>query len=286
MPAEAAGYRVYFRAKVDSTGEVKETNEHNNWSGTDEWYPVTGDCDLKPTYIRLTNNRTTLKEGDAYGLEMVVKNQGTTNCPMSIRSAYKHQKPGQSDWDLVATDGTDAKDLTPGKENYEYTKNEPFTADTPGTHYIQAHADYLKAQPETDETNNSITSSFTVTAYKPDFIVSDLYIKVGSTTYRDGGTIKRNSYIHPYCVIKNIGTSGTHPGFRIAYDIDGDRRDSDGIDKNELCAGCSTTEYVSKDSIKLGDTGTRTYKCDIDYENKVTESNKSNNSATMSFTVK
>ncbi|MFA6056241.1 MAG: CARDB domain-containing protein, partial [Thermodesulfovibrionales bacterium] len=121
----------------------------------------------------------------------------------------------------------------------------------------------------------------------PDFIISDLYIKVGSTVYRAGGTIGKDSYVHPYCTVKNIGNSGTHPSFRLAYYINADNyRDSDGLDPNELCVGCSKTENVSSDSIKLGDTGTRTYRCCADYQSAVSELNESNNCATMTFTVK
>lgn len=39
VPSSAGGKRVYFRSKVDSTGEVRETNEKDNWSDT-EYYPV------------------------------------------------------------------------------------------------------------------------------------------------------------------------------------------------------------------------------------------------------
>jgi hypothetical protein len=410
IPPEAAGYRIYFRSKVDSTGEVKETNEHDNWSGPDEWYPVAGNCDLIISYARLTGGRTTLKEGDRYGFEMSIKNQGANPCPMSTRSAYYHQKPGQTTWDLVATDGTDVKQLASNQDNYEYIMDEPFTADTPGIHYVKACADYLGEQPELDEnnncanssfiviphrpdfvvtsvgtkngkttlnfaenfglqmfiknqgtvnspvgirsayylknpnqttfqyitddgsdasdlpvgatkqeatstepyvanisgtweimacadyqgdvleiseSNNCLTSSFFVNNAKPDFVVSDLYLVVNGGIYRNGSSFGKGQYVHPYCTVKNIGTSGIHSGFRLAYYINASEyRDSDGLDTNELPVGASKTEYVSGNTIKLGDTGARSYRCCVDYQGVVSELNENNNCATMTFNVK
>lgn len=150
-----------------------------------------------------------------------------------------------------------------------------------------ACADYLGQVAESNESNNCAISSFYVNETKPDFIVSDLYIKIGSAVYRNGSSFSRGQYVHPHCTVTNIGTSGIHPGFRLAYYINtGVYRDSDGLDPNELPVGASKTEYVSSSSIKLGDRGTRTYTCCVDYLSQVAELNESNNCATMTFYVR
>ncbi len=111
----------------------------------------------------------------------------------------------------------------------------------------------------------------------PDLIVTAVWLKEGST-------IKKGSVVHPYCTVKNIGTAASG-AFRIAYYINADQyRDDDGVDP--LCAGCSATEYVSNNNIKLGDAGNRTLRCCADYKGEVSESNESNNCSTISFVVR
>jgi hypothetical protein len=286
IPLSSAGYRLYLKAKTDATEEVEEQHESDNWSGFD-WYPILGEADLVITHASLTNNRTVLKEGESYGFEAIVQNQGNTPAPVQTRAGYYHQNPSQSNWELWATDGIDVSKLIPGRENYEYTKDEPFIAQNPGLHYLKICADCESKQPETDETNNCQTISFEVIMHRPDFIISDIYLKVGTSIIREGGRVKRDSYVQPYAVIKNIGNSNNHPGFRAAYYINSDTyRDSDGIDPNEIPVNYTKTEYVSPSSaFKLGDTGIRTYRCTADYQNKVLELNENNNSKTITFTV-
>ncbi len=162
VPPEAVGKRVYFRSKVDSTGEVSETDEHDNWSDV-EWYPVPGSCDLIISYARLTGGRTSLQNGEHFGFEMAVKNLGPDTCSHDIRSAYYQKRPGSSTWDLLTSDETDAQNLLVGQDNFESILDEsPFVADTPGVHEGKVCADYLESNPESNEGNNCTTFSFVV----------------------------------------------------------------------------------------------------------------------------
>jgi len=277
VPPEAAGKRIYFKAKVDSTDEVKETNEHDNWSDY-EWYPVPGNCDLTISNAQVTGGRTSLREGDRYGFEMWVTNVGTTACPKDTQSGYYHKKPG-GDFVRVTDDHTEAHLLLPGQNNHELTLNEPFTADTPGTHELKVCANIDNSNIDTNSANNCKIIDFEVTTYHPDFIVTQLGLK-------EGTIIKKGSYVHPYCVIKNIGNAPSPKDIRSAYYIDGDRRTDDGTKASELCVGCEKKEEVLGDIIKLGDKGTRTLTCCADYKNEVAELNESNNCRSMTFTVK
>lgn len=277
IPEEAAGYRIYFKAKVDSTGEVKETDEGDNWSDN-EWYPVQSSCDLVISSAGLTKGRTSLNESEYYGFEMYVRNEGTTPCPIGFRSAYYHKKPGATSWDKVADDGSDAKELMPDHDQYEVTLKEPFIADTPGTHEGMVCADYLDTNPETDKNNNCTSFAFEVKFARPDFIVSSL-------GFKEGTVIKKGSRVHPYCVIKNIGNATPTKGIRSAYYIDGDKRADDGTDANQLAPGQEQREEVIKNNIKLGDKGDRTLTCCADFEKSVVELNENNNCSSISFTV-
>lgn len=289
VPPEAKNRRVYFRAKVDSTKEIHETNEDDNWSyWQKEWYPVSGDVDLVVAVAQLVGQKTSVNLGSTYRLEMAVENVGLDAPMIGFRSAYYLQKPGATAFTRVADDGSNSDELVPpGRWQWEATPTEGYVADKIGTHNVTICADYQASVPELDESNNCSSFSFEVLPVGPDFVVADQYIKVGSTTYRAGSTIKKSSYVHPYCVVKNIGNSGTHPGFRLAYYINANKyRDSDGVDPNQVGVGVSHTEYVSSDSIRLGDTGTRTYRCCADYQGAVPELNETNNCSTMTFYVR
>jgi hypothetical protein len=112
-----------------------------------------------------------------------------------------------------------------------------------------------------------------------DFVVTGLWL-------REGTSVRSGTRVHPYCTVKNIGTVGSPSGIRLAYYINSDQyRDGDGVDAHELCAGCEKTENVDNDNIKLGDRGTRTYRCCADSEGQVNELNESNNCSIISFTV-
>jgi len=275
------------KAKIcaDYDGKVPEKDETNNCTvfsfGVDMHRP-----DFVISQFGLTGGRTSLKLGEQFGLRAVVANQGSVPATIDIRSAYYIKSPGESGWKYVQDDGTDANELCPGCFHEEATLNEPFLANAIGIWQAMACANYKHAS-EADSTNDCSTFSFEVKPVGPDFVISDMYIKVGSTVYREGSTIKRNSVVHPYAIVANIGTSSAHPGFRIAYYIDSDKfRDSDGLNSNEVCAGCSKTEYISNDGIRLGDKGARTYRCCADYKGTVPELDETNNCKTMIFYIK
>ncbi len=399
-PPEATGKRIYFKSKVDSTGEVRETNEHDNWSDV-EWYPVAGSCDLIIPYARLTGGRTFLNEGEHYGFEMAVKNLGPDACPLDIRSAYYHKNPGASIWDYVTDDETLASKLIANQENLESTLNEPFIASTPGIHEIKVCADYLNSDQETDESNNCTTSSFEVRMYRPDLVVIQIGLTGGRTTLiqgdrfglsmvvknqgnapatvdtrsayylmspgsstwtyqtddlttavqmcmgcsktewnttdpyaasvtgwwqgmtcadrwnwqseldevnncksfafyvapagpdlvvsalgiREGTSIRQGTYIHPWCTVKNVGNRTPSSDSRLAYYIDGVYRTDDFIDNIQVNPGQEKWEEVQSNIIKLGNKGSRTYTCCADYQGSVLELNESNNCSSLSIIV-
>lgn len=284
---EMAGKRLYLKAKADSTGEVKEADEGDNWSDEDkEWYPIRGGCNLTISSIGLDDGKTFLNEGESYGLRAAVRNIGTTPCPGETRMTYYEKRPGSSNFIAVADDGSDANQVLPGVDQWEHTMNQPFRANVVGITEVMACADTNGANPETDETDNCLTGSYEVRIYRPDFYVPDLYLKVGSSFIRNGGIVKKDSYVHPYCTVKNVGNAPSPTSILLGYWINWDRfRDNDTVEASELCVGCEKTEAVVSDSIRLGDTGARTYRCCVDYQGAVSELNEANNCALMNFTV-
>lgn len=282
------GEPISFRVKVNTTNEAYENDYSDNTSEVKAYQVQLSGVDLTIPYASLTGGRTFLKTGDNIGLQTAVRNIGTQTPVGGSRLSYNIYGPSTNNvWTRIADDGSDAGELIPWRDQPEQmlTELSGYT-NAAGWHTAMVCADYQNSTPETDENNNCYSFSYEVKLVLPDFIVADMYLKVGSTVIREGGTVKKDSYVHPYCVVQNIGTTGIHAGFRMAYYIDATNfRDSDGLDPNELCIGCMKTEYVSTDSIRLGTTGARTYQCCADYQGAVPELVEWNNCAIMNFSV-
>jgi hypothetical protein len=281
VPPEASGQRIYFKSKVDSTGEVRETNEHDNWSDV-EWYPVEGYCsscpDLAVPYIGLTAGKTSVDLGGKFGLEVDVMNQGNANCPIDIRGAYYLKVPNATNWTQVADDGSEASDLDVGESEREYTMDSPFTANQIGAWQGMFCADHLNAVREQDESNNCKIFIFNVNPVGPDLIISSL-------GFKEGLSFKRKISSHPWAIVKNIGNKTPASNIRIAYYIDGQYRDDDGVSADELTPGRDQYESVDNNNIRLGDWGTRTLTVCVDTKGQVPELNEGNNCASVRFTV-
>jgi hypothetical protein len=287
VPDEAAGYRLHIDAKVDSTKEVKESNEGDNWSDTDkEWYPVKGSPDLAAVAVRLTNGRTTLVEGERYGLEMDIKSQGQTPHPLDFRSSYGEMGPNDLSWKIVATDGTDAKETVPGNIKTEKTLNEPFIAKDPGVHQLMACDDYNNTVEETDETNNCVTSTFLVVPREVDIIVSQVGINEGST-------IIAGRYFHPRAFFQNIGIHPPLTDSRGSYSFSGPgtngiwkRCADDGMSASDLAPQRLQYEEVYSDMCQAPTmTGQYILRVCADYLNQIPETNENNNCTGFPFNV-
>lgn len=284
VPEEARGKRIYFKSKVDSTGEVQETNEHDNWSDV-EWYPVQGDCDLVITYARLTGDRTNIFEGDNYGFKMAIKNQGADNCQINTRSAYYHKNPGAISWELVTSDETGAQHLSPGVEWEERTLDDPFTTNILGTHQFMVCADYLHTQPETDENNNCTTSTFNVVAHRPDFIISHISLTGGRTA------LNLSNRFGLEITVTNQGNATPTADIRSVYYLKAPGQTiwtyvaDDGSGASNFCIGCSENEYNMDNPFTASSVGTWQGKACADYQGAVNELDENNNCSSFTFQV-
>ncbi len=280
VPVDAAGKRFYVKAKVDATEDIAETDENNNNSDV-EWYPIQGACDLVISSGNLTKGRLALNQGEPYGFGATVLNLGPDSCPSDTRLSYFYKKPGDADWRSADGDDTPASKLLPNQSNEEWMTEDTLVADIPGTYQARICADTNNGNRETIESNNCFDFSYTVLAivWKPDFIVSALWIA-------EGTTIKSGTRVHPHCNAKNIGNATPTKDMRLAYYINSNQyRDDDNVEASEMCVGCEQHEQVNNNNIKLGDRGTRSFMCCVDYQGAVSELNEGNNCATIYFTV-
>jgi subtilase family serine protease len=290
------GSILALKACVDTDDEIQEMDEGdkskdiqdpdadksittNNCSRTERFYIKEDDSFNSATAPDLTIQSLGLQEGTRINQSSIVhpycviRNIGLSTPVSGIRTAY------YIDGDYRADDGSDAGELAPGRDQLEQVLNNDIRLGVTGTRTLKCCADYKDQVRESNEGNNCASMSFQVVPAGPDFVISGL-------GFREGTSIKKGSKVHPYCVIKNQGNATPSSGIRTAYYIDGGYRDDDGSDASELAPGREVREQVLNDNIKLGDTGNRTLKCCADYKGQVKELDEGNNCQSLPFTVR
>ena len=278
---------VAFRTEIDYRDEVEEYDEGDNTSRVERFEVSNLRPDLIPADVFLTSTSdgtryisgTTLLEDQTWHPHCEIANLGEIASP--IQTEVSHRMDGQE----RDTDSLGAGQPLPGSLTTEVVWSAWKLGDT-GTRTYTCCVDSKNQLPELNEGNNCKSATYTVVPYKSDLIVSDLYlITSGGQVVRNGTSIPQHTTVHPYCVATNQGNRNVRNGTRLRYEVDaGNYRGDDGLDAADLKVGASKTEYMS-DGFRLGDTGTRTYRCCVDYQGQESELNEGNNCATMSFTV-
>jgi hypothetical protein len=282
-----SGYETAdFRVEIDCTDKVVETDEHN--TSEEKRYRISH---LLPDYAvidvffsdpatgaRYYNGATLLEDKEWYPY-CHIASIGEANAPINVE--VSHRMDGEErDTDTLGTE-----DISLGSSTTETVWSKWKLGDT-GNRTYTCCVDSKNQLPELDEGNNCKSATFQVVPHKSDIIVSDLFlITEGGQTVRNGTSIPEDSTVKPYCVAQNIGNRNMKNGIRLSYEVNaGTHRGDDGLDAEDLKVGAMKTEYMS-DGFRLGDTGTRTYRCVADYQRNENELNENNNSKTMSFTV-
>jgi subtilase family serine protease len=255
IPEEAKGKMLEFRTKVDSSNDIKETNESNNTSDpNNERYPIVGNYNLIVANAGLTDSKTTVYQNSIGRVRYAISNIGT-DTPLSsqgIRSTAEVKKPGESSYSLIAEDGSDSDQLSPGRLQEESTSQDGFSFNLAGTWSFRVTADCYNKLIENNETDN--TYEFTVN------VVPDnrrAIITITEARLKEGSSIKKSTRVHPICKVKNTGDAYPSGPLTIDYIID-KRRDGDTIQASELGPGVEKEEKVNNDNIKMGDKGNRT----------------------------
>ena len=278
---------IAFRTEIDYRDEVEEYDEGDNMSRVERFEVSNLRPNLVPTDVFFTSasdgtryiSGATLLEDQMWHPHCEIANLGQIASP--IQTVVSHRMDGQE----RDTDSLSAGDPALGSIATEVVWSMWKLGDT-GTRTYTCCVDSKNQLPELNEGDNCKSATYNVVPYKSDLIVSDLYlITSGGQVVRNGTSIPENSTVHPYCVATNQGNRNTRNGIRLRYEVDaGNYRGDDGLDAGDLKVGASKTEYMS-DGFRLGDTGTRTYRCCVDYQGSESELNESNNCATIGFTV-
>ncbi len=277
---------IAFRTEIDFRNEVEEYDEGDNKSRVERYEVTSLRPDLTVTDVYFSDaitgaryyNGATLLEDNYWHPYCEMTNLGEIDSPLQVKVSHR-------------MDGSERDEdfLDPGESRVGEIATEvvwdSWKLGNTGDRTYTCCVDSKGWLPELNEANNCKSATYHVVPWKADLIVSDLYLKVNGWVIRQGGFIRKDSYVNPYCEVQNVGNRDAPNGFRIDYQINqGNRRGDDGVDAGDMRVGAKKMEYISN-SFRLGDTGTRTYQCYADYQGNLHESNEGNNAQTMGFTV-
>lgn len=190
--------------KDNGDGEVLEKHKSNNCS-TELVFEVLPDPHLPlPDFIisaaSVIGTAQPVPAGGPMGGRMAIRNIGLVTPSSGVRSSYAVcDADGITNCVVKADDGSDAGQLTPGRDQWEETLS-LFTAPyTPGAYTLRVCANYLGSVAESNPSNNCQTVSFAVVSAVLDLTISAIGAKDAKTR------IKKDSKVETELSAKNIG---------------------------------------------------------------------------------
>lgn len=236
-------------AVADYRGQIAESNESNNEKT----------ISLSPTLSDLIVQSITWAPehpsiGDTVTFTVTIKNQGNGDAASS--KVYYFVDESQQGYDSVYS--LNAGETT--TETFTWTAEE-------GAHTIRAVSDYTNVVPESDESNNEKTITYSATAL-PDLIIQSIDMTPEKPEVGDSVTFT--------VTVINQGT-GDAGSSKVYYFIDNNQQDYDTV--YALSAGSTTEETFSW--IMTEDH--HVLRAFIDYENEVPESDEENNEKTVTI---
>jgi len=196
-----------------------------------------------------------------------VKNQGSTATPTGVVIGVGYSVDGHN-----KTWGDTSTPLAPGQSVEIGTKG-GFYAIPSGTHTIKAYVDDVNRMAESNETNNQLSQSITVTAadstFMPDLIVTQV-------TYANGAFTS---------TVKNQGSAATPSGvvIGVSYSVDGVSR-TWGDNFNPLAPGQSVVIGARGGNYFIP-SGTHTIGAYADDVNRMAEIDENNNKFSKQVTI-
>ncbi len=280
VPEEATGKKICFKSKVDSTGEVRETDEHNNWSDKECYLADAGVHypDHITTNFSLTQNRTSLSLGDRFGLKVVLSNLGNAPATKDVRLKYSLMFPNTETWVYQTDDKVTRDQLCAGCSKDEETKDDPFEANQTGIWQALVCTGYEERELLYD--NNCAWFYFEVTAGPekgPDYIATDASLTGRRTVLKLGDRFGIRG------VSTNKGNENSKEDTRLGYYLmrpgggEYKLQDSDKVTANQMCVNCSHEELTQNDPFVADAIGVWQVLVCASYEYKAKELNYENN---------
>lgn len=198
-------------------GDHREKHESNNCS-TEAVFEVTANQVENVPNVDFTVSGFTVLQAPVYAGDYIrlgawITNSGTVNATTDIRSSYTVSCNG-GPTSVLTDDGTMASTMTAGASAWEEIQTPVLMPNVVGTCTLTFTADYLGAQAETDETNN--TTSLTVTLAPrpaPVLVITRFEDKVGCCTTNTGAAPK------PRIWIRNDGTVAPGANVSVVYQV-------------------------------------------------------------------
>ncbi len=198
-------------------GEHAEKHESNNCS-TEAVFEVTANQvenvpDIDFTVSGFTVLQAPVYAGDYVRLGAWVTNSGTVNATTDIRSSYTVSCNG-GPTSVLTDDGTMASTLTAGANAWEEIQTPVLMPNVSGTCTLTFTADYLGAQAETDEANNSMSLTVTLAPRPaPVLSITRFEDKVGCCTTNTGAAPKPRIWIY------NSGNAAPGANVTVVYQV-------------------------------------------------------------------
>ncbi len=180
-------------------GDHREKHESNNCS-TEAVFEVTANeienvPNVDFTVSGLTVLQAPVYAGDYIRLGAWITNAGSVNATVDIRSSYTVSCNG-GPTSVLTDDGTTAATLVAGASAWEEILTPVLMPNVVGTCSLTFTADYLGAQAETDETNNSTSITVTLAPRPaPVLVITRFEDKVGCCTTNTGAAPKPRIWI-------------------------------------------------------------------------------------------
>jgi hypothetical protein len=267
--AEAGDFTV--KAVVDSENIIQESNETNNektisicCGGTCTGLPTSNLPDL--TITDITSDKGNIYIGQTQKISATEKNIGTASAGAHSSAIF-----GDDSTSPVTGGLTQPQTLLNG---YGFVFSGNYTCTTAGYHTLTVKVDYLNQVQESNESNNNsvITVYCLASSQLPDLTITTI-------TYNPiYPTIGQN--VNFYVNEKNIGNATA--GYHYIECFENNISVAKNIIPNELAPNATgqysfIRNYTSK--------GTLAIKCKIDSDNRITESNETNNESVSSITI-
>ncbi len=245
---EARAGSSSFEAVADANNEVIESNETNNAKAFA--FSVLAP-DLVIQNITWSPENPSIR--DKVTFTVTIKNQGNSQANCS-HVDFQIDANSRGYMDVPRIDAGD-----------NVTRTFTWIAQS-GPHTIRAVADLLNTVRESDESNNDRTATYATAA--PDLIISDI---TWSPT-----SLSENTTVTFTVTIKNQG-SGKADHSRVAYYIDNTYQDS--VYVSQMSPGATTTKTFTWTAQRFS----QTFKAVADINNRITESDETNNTKTASL---
>ena len=248
---ESRGGNHQIEVVADKDNQVNEPDENNNSRSSNISIPAP---DL--TVQDITWSAENPVDGDSVTINATIQNDSTNYTTKDFRVVFKvdGEEVGHSDISGIEANGEKTASIT-------------WTA-TPGNHTIIAEVDSTDVVGESNETNNFLSKDMGEIPY-PNLVLAELNKKTENVV--TGKPVKFTARI------ENQGAGSTHRSFKVRFWMDDntlDTRTISGID-----SGNSTEISIFWDA----EEGDHTLNATVDYENRVQESNETDNSKTYTL---